>query len=122
MFEKFKEKRAMKKQIKDPFLAEERKLLAKLKELEAGTDEYREIQNELKMTSAIRAESKESKRSISKSDKGGIILRILSYVGAGLGIGSVIWAETRGMTFTGEKRKFMDSISSCLGKVFFSNR
>ena len=120
MFEKWKEKRAIKKAIKDPFLVEEQKLLAKLKELEPGTDEYREMQNELKMTSSIRAETKESKRRISKSDKGNIIIRTISFLGAGLGIGSIIWAETRGMTFTGEKRKFMDSISSCLGKVFFN--
>lgn len=121
MFEKIREKRKTKKEIRDPYSVEEVRLVLKLKELEPGTPEYQEIQTELKNTNIMRGESRESKRRISKQDKGGIIIKVLGILGAGAGIGSIIWAETKGMAFTGEKRKFMDSISSCLGKIFFNH-
>ena len=101
-------------------MEQEIRLRKKLAELEPGTEPYKDIQNELKMLISIRAESKESKRRISKSDRGGIIIKLLGIVGAGAGIGSVIWAESKGMIFTGEKRRFMDTISSSLGKMFFN--
>lgn len=115
-----KEKREAKKKVKDPYYVEELRLNLKLQELEPGTAEYKEIQQELKMTNQMRGESAESKRRISKQDKGGILIKLLGILGAGAGIGSIIWAETRGMTFTGEKRKIMDSISSSIGKIFFN--
>ena len=120
MFEKLKAKKEAKRKIKDPYYVEELRLNLKLQELEPGTEQYKEVQQELKTTNIMRGESAESKRRISKADKGGIIIKVLGILGAGAGIGSIIWAETKGLTFTGEKRRIMDSISSSIGKIFFN--
>lgn len=120
MFEKWKKKKDIKRCQKDPYYVEEMRLNLMLQNLEPGSDAYKEIQQELKLTNQMRGESAESKRRISKADKGGIIIKILGILGAGAGIGSIIWAETRGLTFTGEKRKIMDSISTSIGKIFFN--
>lgn len=120
MFEKLKAKKEAKRKIKDPYYVEELRLNLKLQELEPGTEQYKEVQQELKTTNIMRGESAESKRRISKQDKGGIIIKVLGILGAGAGIGSIIWAETKGLTFTGEKRRIMDSISSSIGKIFFN--
>ena len=121
MFEKWKEKKESKKKKRDPYYVEELRLTTLIQELKPGTEEYKEIQQELKNNNQMRGESAESKRRISKADKGGIIIKCLGILGAGAGIGSIIWAETRGLTFTGEKRKIMDSISTSIGKIFFNH-
>ena len=110
-----KEKRAAKR---DPYDILEEKLQKKLLVTDVDADEFEMIQNRLKSNNTMRAESRESKRRISKQDKGGIIIKVLSIIGAGAGIGSIIWAERQGMVFTGEKRSIMDSIARTIGQVF----
>lgn len=112
-------RKARKEAKQDPFDAIERKLQLKRLDLEPGTDEYERISKELRDNTAMRAENRESKRRIAKADRGTLICRILSIIGAGAGIGSVIWAERQGMVFTGEKRSLMDSITRGIGNVFF---
>lgn len=118
MFEKLKARRKEKRSIKDPYTVQELKLCTMLQELEPGTDKFKEIQNELKLTNQMRGESRESKRRISKQDKGGIIIKVLGIFGAGAGLASIIWAEKSGLTFTGEKRSIMDAIAKGIGNVF----
>lgn len=118
-FKKRRENRKAKKEAKrDPYDILERRLQLKLLEMESGTAEFQEIQKELKEVNASRAESRESKRKISKQDKGGIIIKILGIFGAGAGLASIIWAEKQGMTFTGEKRGVMSAISRGIGDIF----
>lgn len=118
MFEKLKANRKSKKMDKDPYLSEELRLLAKMKKLQPGTDEYAKAQAELKNINIMRSESRESKRRISKADRGGILIKILGIGGGALGLFSIIKAERDGMTFTGEKRSIMDSIARAVGKIF----
>ena len=113
-----KEKRKARKLEKDPYLSEELRLLAKMKKLTPGTEEYSKAQAELKNINVMRSESRESKRRISKADRGGIIIKILGIGGGALGLFSIIRAEREGMTFTGEKRSIMDSIARAVGKIF----
>lgn len=112
-------RKARKEAKRDPFDVIEQKLQLKRLDLEPGTDEYERISKELRDNTAMRAENRESKRRIAKADRGTLIGRILSIIGAGVGIGSVIWAERQGMVFTGEKRSLMDSITRGIGNVFF---
>lgn len=97
----------------------ERSLKKKLLDLTPGTEEYEKVQGELKANNIIREESRESKRRISKKDKGGMIIKcITGLIGLG-GIGTMIWAERQDMTFTGEKRSIISSVSRGIGKIFF---
>ena len=122
MIKEWRENRKKKKIEKaDPYDREELRLLMKLKTKTPGTDEYRELQTELKNVNIMRSESRESKRRICKADRGGIILKVLGIAGGGLGLFSIIRAEREGLTFTGEKRTIMDSIASTIGRVFVRN-
>ena len=114
------ERKAKKIANQDPYDREEQKIQQLLKELKAGTPEYETAQKQLKSNIALRAESRESKRHISKEAKGNILLKGLAMLGGIAGVGTIVFAEWKGMTFTGEKRKFMDSFSSCLGRIFFN--
>lgn len=118
-FKAWKEKRKAKKyERKDPYDKEELRLLTRLNSLTMGTEEYKECQAELKNINAMRSESRESKRKISKQDRGSIVLKILGGVTGGLGLLAVIKAEKDGLTYTGEKRTIMDSICRGIGQVF----
>lgn len=103
---------------RDPYDILEEKLQKKLVELDVDDEEFGDVQNKLKINNIMRAESRESKRRISKQDKGGIIIKVLSILGAGAGVGSIIWAEHQGMVFTGEKRSVMDAIARGIGQIF----
>lgn len=119
MFEKFREKRRQKKEEKrDYYDKEELRIQQLLNKLDPDTEKYSEIQALLRNNNQIRGESRESKRRVSKEAKGNIILKILGLAGAGVGLGSIIWAEYKGMTFTGEKRTILDAISKGIGNVF----
>lgn len=111
-------RKAKKAAKRDPYDILEEKLQKKLIELDVDDEEFGEVQSKLKSNNIMRAESRESKRKISKQDKGGIIIKVLSILGAGAGIGSIIWAEHQGMVFTGEKRSIMDAIARGIGQVF----
>ena len=120
LLEKLKAKREAKKANNPDHLYDEEELalLKRMKDLDRGSDEYKEAQSELKNLNVMRAESRESKRRISKQDKGGIIIKVLGIFGAAAGVGSIIWAEKQGMTFTGEKRSVMDAIARGIGNIF----
>lgn len=113
------ERRARREARRDPYDVIAKKLHAKRATLEPGTDEYERISKEIKENTELRASDRESRRRIAKADRGGIICKVLSVLGAGAGIASVIWAERQGMVFTGEKRSLMDSITRGIGNVFF---
>lgn len=113
-----REKREERRKLRDPYYAEECRLNLMLSALEPGTECYDRISQELRQINQMRGESRESKRRISKEHKGSIIIKVLSMLGAGAGLASIIWAERQGLTFTGEKRSVMDAISRGIGNVF----
>lgn len=114
-----KEKKVAKKEAKrDPYDILERKLQMELIKTDMGTERFETIRKELKDVNIMRGESRESKRRISKQDKGGLIIKIVSLIGGAAGLGTIIYAEHKGMTFTGEKRNIIGSISKAIGNVF----
>ena len=89
---------------------EEIRIQEAMKGLEVTSDEYREMQKVLKESTQSRAESKESKRRISKADKGPILKTVIGALclgGTALGISLF---EKSGNTYTGEKRTWIDTI------------
>jgi len=98
------------------FDLEEARIQQRMMTLETNSPEYKEAQQELKTMISLRGESKESKRRISKGDKGQMLIK-------GLGIGGILVAifgmakfEKDGNTFTGEKRRWVDTLVSNLGR------
>ena len=118
MFEKFKARRAEKKAIKHLYDQEEDRLRIMLAQIHPLDDDYDKLQGKLKTTVQLRADSKESKRKICKSDRGGIIMKLIGGVGAISGILLVSRYEQQGDTWTGEKRTFVDSVTRVLGNMF----
>ena len=113
----WKEKRKANKEAKrDLYDVEEERLKKKLKELETGTEEYDKIQSQLKVTIANRSESRESKRRISKADKGGIIKAVVGGVLTLGGMLTIAHFEKDGVVYTGEKRTIMDTLIRTAGK------
>ena len=103
---------------KDPYTILERQLLNRCIAAEKGTDTFKELQSELKNVNIMRAESTESKRKISKQDKGGMLRKCIEG-GVGLiGLGSIIYVERQGFMATGEKRTVLTSIARGIGDVF----
>ena len=97
---------------------EEQRLREMIAEMDPFDERYDQLQTKLKNTLTMRDVSKESKRRIAKSDRGGILMKILGVGGAiagGIMIGKY---ERDGMTWTGEKRSFVDSLSRTFGNMF----
>ena len=113
MFGRKKDKMSVYKLYDD----EEVRLLTKMANMENGTEAYKEAQSELRALNATRAESRESKRRISKDGKVTLAAKILGIIGGGIGLFSIIKAERDGMTFTGEKRTIMDSLCRGIGNI-----
>ena len=95
---------------------EEDRIKELMRGLEVGSDEYKAAQQELKSLIILRGEEKESKRRISKDSKGQLLIK-------GLGVGGILAAlfmtskfEKDGNTYTGEKRKWVDTLANNLGR------
>ncbi len=118
---KWLEKLKARYEAKHPYDSEEQRLQQMICELDPFDEKYDQLQNKLKNTLVMRETSKESKRKIAKSDRGGLIMKIIG-VGGALAGGIMIGKYERdGMTFTGEKRTFMDSMTRTIGNLFFKN-
>ena len=81
--------------------------------------EYKEMQDILKRNNANREESKESRRRIAKSDRGGIIGKIIGTVCLAGSVVGICMFEKEGNTFTGEKRSWVDTIIRNIGQFRF---
>lgn len=84
--------------------------------LDIGSDEYKEASSELKQLIAMRGEDKESKRRIDKRDKGQMLIKGLGITGILAAIFGMAKFEKEGNTFTGEKRRWVDTLVSNLGR------
>ncbi len=118
MFEKIKARRAEKKRLKDLYSVQEVRLNKMLNDLHPGTDEYEKIQAELRATNEMREKSRTSKGRATTGEKLGFWARIIGVGGSLATVGAIIFAEHKGMTFTGEKRSIMDSIAKTIGSIF----
>lgn len=108
----------------DAYDIEEVRLRLRLAELDPlkDADDYDALQTKLSNTIKMRTDSRESRRKIAKSDRGGIIMRVIGVLGAIGGAFMIGKFERDGNTWTGEKRSFMDSVSRLFGNLFFKDR
>ena len=100
----------------DFFDSEVKRIQQKMMTLEVDSEEYRAAQQTLKATIGIRGEQKETKRRISKEHKGQFLIKLLGVGGILGGIFMTSKFERDGNTYTGEKRKWMDSLCSNIGR------
>lgn len=100
---------------------EEQRLRELICELDPFDERYDQLQGKLKNTIAMRDSSKESKRKICKSDRGGILMKILGVGGAIAGGFMIGKFEKDGLTYTGEKRSFMDAVTRTFGNLFIKS-
>ena len=104
----------------NPYDKEEIRLREMIAQIDPLDESYDKLQAKLKANNAMRADSKEYRRRIPKSDRGGILLKILS-IGGAIGGGVLLGRYERdGMTFTGEKRSMMDSLARTFGSMFLN--
>lgn len=111
-----KELREQERLHNDFFEQEELKIQKKLSELEVGSEEYETTLNQFKTAVDVREKRKESRRKLSKADKGQMLIKgigVLGIIGACFGISRF---EMKGNTFTGEKRTWIDTLIGNLGR------
>ena len=116
--EKWKQRREERQDLYDK---EEERLRMMIVDLDPFDEKYDLLQEKLKNTITMRDSSKESKRKICKKDRGGILMKILGVGGAlagGIMIGKF---EKDGLTYTGEKRSFMDAVTRTFGNLFMKS-
>lgn len=106
----------MGKKVPDFFDSEQLRIQDEMAKFDVRSPEYKELQQQLKMIIVLRGDNKESKRRIAKADKGQMLIK-------GLGIGGILLAifgmskfEVNGNTFTGEKRHWVETLVSNLGR------
>lgn len=103
----------------DFFDMEQERIQKEMAKYDVTSDEYKSLMAEQKDLIALRGEHRESKRRISKTDKGQLLVRGLT-IGAGLlAILGIAKFEKEGNTFTGEKRSLIDTIGGCVGRFLF---
>ena len=111
--------KASRERRRDPYDKEEERLRNMIAQIDPLDARYSEMQEKLKNNIRMQNDSKENHRKIAKADRGGVLMKILSVAGA-IGGGFMIGKfERDGLTYTGEKRSFMDAIARTFGQVFF---
>lgn len=105
-----------KNETKQFYDEEQRRIKQKIHELEVGTPEYKEAWELMKESNKNFAEHREARRRISKADKGSLIIKLLGLVGIGATAFGMAKFEKEGGMFTGEKKRWADSIVNILSK------
>lgn len=105
-----------KNETKQFYDEEQRRIKEKIHELEVGTPEYKEAWELMRDSNKSFAEHREARRRISKADKGNLLIKILGILGIGATAFGMAKFEKDGGMFTGEKRKWADSIVNILSK------
>lgn len=104
---------------RDFFDEEQERIQKEMSKYDVCSNEYRQLMAEQKELIALRGESRESRRRISKTDKGQLLIRGLT-IGSGLlAILGISKFERDGNTFTGEKRSLIDTIAGCMSRFLF---
>lgn len=97
---------------------EEQRLRVLICDLDPFDEKYDAAQAKLKNLISMRDASKESRRRICKSDRGNVLMKILGVGGAIGGAFLIGKFEKDGLTYTGEKRSFMDAVTRTFGNLF----
>lgn len=105
-----------KNETKEFYEGEQRRIREKIHELEVGTPEYKAAWDLMRDSNKSFAEHRESRRRISKADKGNLLIKTLGILGIGATAFGMAKFEKEGGMFTGEKRKWADSIVNILSK------
>lgn len=105
-----------KNETKEFYEGEQRRIREKIHELEVGTPEYKAAWDLMRDSNKSFAEHRESRRRISKADKGNLLIKSLGILGIGATAFGMARFEREGGMFTGEKRKWADSIVNILSK------
>ena len=95
---------------------EQRRIREKIHQLEVGTPEYKAAWDLMRDSNKSFAEHRESRRRISKADKGNLLIKTLGILGIGATAFGMAKFEKEGGMYTGEKRKWADSIVNILSK------
>lgn len=95
---------------------EQRRIREKISELEVGTPEYKAAWDLMKESNKNFAEHRESRRRISKADKGNLLIKGLGLLGIGATAFGMAKFEMKGGMFTGEKKRWADSVVNILSK------
>lgn len=95
---------------------EQQRIREKIHELEVGTPEYKEAWERMRDSNKSFAEHREARRRISKEAKGNFLIKLLGILGIGATAFGMAKFEKDGGMFTGEKRKWADSIVNILSK------
>lgn len=95
---------------------EQARIKAKIHELEVGTPEYKAAWELMRDSNKSFAEHREARRRISKETKGNFLIKLLGIVGIGATAFGMAKFEHDGGMFTGEKKKWSDSIINILSK------
>ena len=103
---------------KDPYDKEELRLRMMICETDPFDDRYDQLQKKLQNNIRMHGESKENKRKLAKADRGNVLIKILGIGGAIAGGFMIGKFEKEGLTYTGEKRSYMDAISRAFGNMF----
>ena len=105
-----------KNETKEFYEGEQRRIREKIHELEVGTPEYKAAWDLMKESNKNFAEHRESRRRISKADKGSLLIKGLGLLGIGATAFGMAKFEKEGGMFTGEKKRWADSIVNILSK------
>jgi hypothetical protein len=95
---------------------EQARIEQKIAELDVGTPEYKAAWDLMRDTNKSFAEHREARRRISKEAKGNFLIKALGIIGIGATAYGMAKFEKDGGMFTGEKRKWADSIVNILSK------
>ena len=95
---------------------EHKRIKEKIHELEVGTPEYKDAWELMRNSNKAYAEHREARRRISKEAKGNFVVKLLGILGIGATAFGMAKFEKDGGMFTGEKRKWADSIVNILSK------
>ena len=105
-----------KNETKQFYEEEQARIKQKIHELEVGSPEYKAAWDMMRDTNKSFAEHREARRRISKEAKGNFLIKMLGIVGIGVTAFGMAKFEHDGGMFTGEKRKWADSIVNILSK------
>ena len=106
-----------KNETKQFYDEEQRRIKEKIHELEVGSPEYKAAWELMRDSNKSFAEHREARRRISKEAKGNFIIKLLGIAGIGATAFGMAKFEHDGGMFTGEKRKWADSIINILTKI-----
>lgn len=95
---------------------EQRRIKEKIHELDVGSPEYKAAWDLMRDSNKSFAEHREARRRISKETKGNLLIKALGLLGIGATAYGMAKFEHDGGMFTGEKRKWADSIVNILSK------